>query len=965
MKNAILLLISICLLHPILNAQYIPVPAGNSRSLNGTWKFNPSPDAATFSSTKYHKEWKDISVPGEWTMQGFDVKKGARAAYQTKFDVPANWADKKIILRFDAVYSDAIIWVNGKKACSHTGGFNVFECDITPYLKKGTNLLTAGVMNESIADTLSCGSQYAAHPLGGIPRKVTIFSLPELHISDLFIKTVFDKQYINATLQLDMIFNALNPKPTDGVLDIALVGPDGKQAADKQVKLKFSGGHQEPVSVSIDVHKPLQWNVEYPNLYTLKLTVTSASGAETIIRKVGFRQLEIAGSQLFLNGAPIKLHGVDRHEVHPLTGRSLNIGLWREDVRLYKEANVNYIRTSHYPPAEEFIDLCDSAGLYVELENPLVWIGHNANLSLDFRKAWDVRLRKELIKTTRETITFYRSHPCIIIWSLANESAWTDNWLKTKEVADSIDPTRPKSFHDQAYGQYNNYGSGVMQIANIHYPGPHGPEVADTFQRPLLFGEYCHLNTYNRQEIATDPGVRDTWAEGFHRMWEKMYRSKGCLGGAIWSGIDDAFMLPDGRLVGYGEWGPVDGWRRKKPEYYHVMKTYSPVIINNRRAEVSSSGEILLQVENRFDFTDLADCRFEWELNGIKGTALTTGKPHNSSILRIIPAKGKTTDNLLKVRIYSPFNRLIDEDIIETGSGVPEKIPLAFAPGKPVIKSETTTLLGIRSGETEWTFDKHNAKLVSVICGADTVIAGGAELMVLPLYSQECKTEHSLNIPFINETCSGWNPESVSTSVSGDTIIVSVKGSYAEGDATFRYYFAPEGKLLVRYSFTAGKDIDPRQVGLVFTVPGSEKNLSWSRKGFWSSYPEWHIGRSVGQAVPFPQKAFFTGTPWKKPETEWRFDANALGTNDFRSTKAGIYYASLTGEDGKGIAAVSDGKHAFRSWVSGSSVRFLVADYSNGGAEIFFASHLEAERRPLHKGDRFDGLVELRVINIK
>ncbi len=338
-----------------------------------------------------------------------------------------------------------------------------------------------------------------------------------------------------------------------------------------------------PESIEMDVANPLKWNAEYPVLYKLRLQLTSDAGTEVIEKKIGFRELTVVGNQLFLNGSAIKLHGVNRHEVHPLTGRSLNMELWRKDALLYKEANVNYIRTSHYPPAEEFIDLCDSAGFYVELENPLVWIGHNANLNMKFREAWDLRLRKELIKTTRETITFYRNHPGIIIWSLANESAWTDNWRAAHEAADSLDPTRPKTFHDQAYGDYNNYGSISMPIANIHYPGPKGPDMAENFERPLLFGEYCHLNTYNRQEIATDPGVRDAWVQGFHSMWERMYKSKGCLGGALWSGIDDAFMLPEGKLVGYGEWGPIDGWRRMKPEYYHVKKTYSPVIINNRK----------------------------------------------------------------------------------------------------------------------------------------------------------------------------------------------------------------------------------------------------------------------------------------------------------------------------------------------------------------------------------------------
>jgi beta-galactosidase len=965
MKNP-LIVISIILISAFnSNAQYIPVPSGSSMTLNGTWKFNTSPDNKIFASSEFQSAWQDIKVPGEWTMQGFHVKSGTRAAYQTRFKVPEEWRGKRIILRFDGVYSDATVWVNGKNVISHIGGFNVFETDITPFLKKGLNTLSVGVMNESLADTLSCGSQYAAHPLGGIPRKVTLFSVPEFHLSDIFIKTDLDENYLNAKLQLEMTFRNLKKELKEGTLQVDLYSPDGKIAESYSRKVEIKQIMKSPLTVEMELKNPLKWNAEYPELYNLRLQLTSAAGSEIIEKKIGFRELEVIGNQLFLNGSPIKLHGVNRHEVHPLTGRSLNMELWRKDASLYKEANINYIRTSHYPPAEEFIDLCDSTGFYVELENPLVWIGHNANQNLNFDDAWDIRLRHELVKTTRETITFYRNHPGIIIWSLANESAWTDNWKAALEEAVRLDPTRPESFHDQAYGADNNYGSTSMPIANIHYPGPKGPEMAETFPRPLLFGEYCHLNTYNRQEIATDPGVRDAWVQGFHRMWENMYRSKGCLGGALWSGIDDAFMLPEGRLVGYGEWGPIDGWRRMKPEYYHVRKTYSPVIIGNRKGTVTTDGEVLLQVENRFDFTDLKDCRFEWEIAGQKGTASVNVVPHNSGILRIGPVNSDINGKVLTVKAYSPFNILLDESTIEIGEVSHENFPLSLISADKMIKSEDLSFIYISEGDIKWVIDRKKGKIIAATFKTDTVLNNGAELMILPLHSEACRTEHSLNIPFINNTCMDWRVGSVSSVTAEDTITVTVKGTYKEADITLDYYFLKDGALTIKYNFTANEDVNPRQAGLVFSVPGSSRNMSWYRKGYWSSYPEWHIGRTFGKAVPFPSGVYYANRFGIKPDCEWRFDANSLGTNDFRSTKNNIYWAALTAANGNGIAAVSDGKQSFRSFVNGNSINFLVADYSNGGAEIFFASHLESERRPLNTGDTFEGEVTLKVVTSK
>ena len=959
MKNILLPFTVFFFTNCSINAQYIPVPEKSSISLNGIWKFNPSPGSKTFESSDFNSNWKDINVPGEWTMQGFTVEKGVRAAYQTSFSIPGEWKDRRIILRFDGVYSDAIVWINGRKSFSHIGGFNAFESDVTGLIRKGQNLLTVGVMNESIADTLSCGSQYAAHPLGGIPRKVTLFCVPLFHISDMFVRTDFDRDYHNATIRLNLEFTENTKTPAGGTLNIDLLSPDGSMVKSGSRVIQPGGGSKQ---IDIEIDNPQKWNAEYPVLYTLRLRLSSENGDETIEKKIGFRKLEIAGNQLFVNGVPVKLHGVNRHEVHPLSGRSLNMFLWREDARLYKEANVNYIRTSHYPPPEEFIGLCDSAGFYVELENPLVWIGHNANLSLDFNEAWDTSLRKELVKTTRETITFYRNHPAIIIWSLANESAWTKNWEAALDEADRLDPSRPKSFHDQAYGLYNNFGSTALPIANIHYPGPDGPAIADTFSRPLLFGEYCHLNTYNRQEIATDPGVRDAWVKGFHAMWEKMYRSRGCLGGALWSGIDDAFMPPGGKLVGYGEWGPVDGWRRRKPEYFHVMKTYSPVIISTRKTTVNADGEILIQVENRFDFTDLNDCRFEWELGREKGNVSLKLAPHNSGILRIGPFREDISGEALRLKSYSPYGRLIDESEIDIGTLPSESLPFRSMNPGTLSRTETNKYFRISEGNIKWYFDKVNGKLAVAMVGPDTVISGGAELMVLPLHSEECKTEHSLNIPFMNTSCSDWKLLSVNSSEKGDTVCIMVGGTYREAVINISYNFLKGGTLFVKYNFTASMDINPRQTGLVFSLPGSVHNLNWHRKGFWTSYPDWHIGRIDGNTVPFPPNVFYLNQTGVRPEGEWMFDANALGCNDFRSTKSGIYWAGLTNTRAVGVIILSDGRQAFRSWVNGNGINFLVADYSNGGAEIFFASHLESERRPLKTGDNFAGSVTLKLL---
>ncbi len=178
-----------------------------------------------------------------------------------------------------------------------------------------------------------------------------------------------------------------------------------------------------------------------------------------------------------------------------------------------------------------------------------------------------------------EKMQVQRSHPSVIIWSLGNESRWSPLWAEIFKRVQALDPTRPVTFHDQCWGSYNNAHS-TTNIGVYHYPGFGNPDAWDNEGRPILFGEYCQSETpTTAANKIGDPGLRDAWGLGLSKMWELMRSHQGCLGGSIWAAMDDTFFLPDGRTVGYGTWGPLDGWRRPKPEYWHVIKAYSPVRI--------------------------------------------------------------------------------------------------------------------------------------------------------------------------------------------------------------------------------------------------------------------------------------------------------------------------------------------------------------------------------------------------
>lgn len=313
------------------------------------------------------------------------------------------------------------------------------------------------------------------------------------------------------------------------------------------------------------VEHPQLWSNERPVLYPLTLELCRNGGTTELAEKAFWipGRSKYVEMNCWLNGRAVKLRGVCRHEAHPLTGRVLTAELQRQDVELYRAANCNFIRTSHYPPAEELLELCDEAGMFVEVEAPVCWVGHHANENWKKLNYQDTAYYPYVLQVNMEMIHFYRNHPSVLFWSMANESYWNREFAQVQEYVLKADPTRPHSFHDQAYGGFNNQGSSAP-IANIHYPGPDGYKMAARSDRPMVYGEYCHLNVYNRSELVTDPGIRSDWALALAPAWENMYRTKGVLGGSIWSGIDDIFQLPDGRAVDMVPGDRIDGWRQSK-----------------------------------------------------------------------------------------------------------------------------------------------------------------------------------------------------------------------------------------------------------------------------------------------------------------------------------------------------------------------------------------------------------------
>ncbi len=926
-----------------------------SISLNGTWDFNPGNGKDQYSAK--------IEVPGEWEMQGFNVTKGKIAVYRRSFSIPDDWRGNRVKIRFDGISSYALINVNGKSIGSHEGSFVAFEFDITDAVKPGDNLLAVEVQCETVSDLLACTSQYAAHPVGGILRKVTLFTLPANHISDFSWSVKFDPQYRDATLEVTskVVFNG-NPR-SNVDLQFALQDAKGNHVELSRNTFEVPGNKAtSEVNCPLFVKSPEKWDPEHPNLYLLTTSLVSDGKIlHSNSQKIGFRQIELRGNQFFVNNCPIKLRGVNRHEVHPLRGRSLTPALCRRDVELFRTGNCNYIRTSHYPPSEEFLQACDELGMFVESESSLCWIDHGAS---PIWKSWNYLSTEYLpymVRANLENVLSGRQHPSVIIWSLGNESRWSPLWERVLLEDKKLDPSRPTSFHDQCWGNYNNSKS-TANVANYHYPGLNGPrECEKDRNRPTLFGEYMHVQCYARRELETDPSVRsDAYANTLKQMVDSVYSYPASLGGAIWSGIDDIFHLSKDKICGYGPWGPIDGWRREKPEYIGMKKSYAPVIISNLQSLKVVNGKMRLELENRFNFTNLNELKIKISI----GSTAISVKPDiaplsKGSVDVIIP--GIITADNLRITFTDPRGFICQDEIIPLRQKVTSVGPKVKV---NVNLGEDKDSWIIRSGKSIFKINKINGLLGCTTTRGVDLITRGGEMMLVPFnkddggapgiaannYTQDIQPLNYL--PVDNFTMESVIPVK---NDNGSIKVTLIGGIENKLHGTRNFVFNPDGTVTVSYDYTTlldfkGKDL-LRQFGLLFTLPKSFDLLSWERKGLWTVYPENDINRLKGFAKALPRDMKYVEVPREVPSGEWKDNSNKLGTNDFRSTKDHILQASIINRNKQEFMVESDGSQSARAWIDGDKSRFLVAGLNGPGSCHFFTG----PRPEFKKGEHLQG----------
>ena len=525
------------------------------QSLNGTWKFNWAPDPERRPADFYKPEfdvsgWDNLPVPSNWQVKGYGVplysnipypfkkdpprvmgeppkeftsyaQRNPVGSYRRTFTVPESWSGRQVFLQFDGVDSAFYLWINGKEVGYSQGSRTPALFNVTEYLAAGENTLAVEVYRY-------CDGSYLEDQdfwrLSGIFRNVYLWSAADLHLRDFFFHADLDDNYSDAEVTVDLAVMNYSAEPKQCSVETSIVTLDGDPVAElAPVKLTVPAGVvTQRTPAPVVVKNPAKWTAETPNLYKLVLTLKDEAGKTIAVtsHNVGFRKVEIRDGQLTVNGKPIDLKGVDRHEHHPVEGHTVSVESMIEDILLMKQFNINAVRTSHYPDDPQWYSLCDKYGLYLVDEANVESHGmHYGPESL----AKDPNWKKAHLDRTQRMVERDKNHPSIIIWSLGNEAGNGVNFEATYDWIKKRDPSRPVQYERAVLDR--NTDIFCPMYATIDRMLDYASKPQD---RPLIQCEYAHA-------MGNSVGNLQDY-------WDAIESNRQLQGGFIWDWVDQGLV---------------------------------------------------------------------------------------------------------------------------------------------------------------------------------------------------------------------------------------------------------------------------------------------------------------------------------------------------------------------------------------------------------------------------------------
>ena len=911
-------------------------------SMEGMWKFNfvrnHQEAPKDFYTLKYDdSSWTDFPVPGLFELNGYGDKTYVNAgyawnttfkndppyigetnnytgSYRRVFDLPTGWKGQEVFFHVGSATSNLMLWVNGKYVGYSEDSKVAAEFNITRYLKPGKNLIAMQVMRW-------CDGSYLEDQdfwrFTGIAREVYLYATPKCHIKDITV----GQDYLDGKGLLDVNVEIVNGK--GATVEAQLFDADGKIVA-------------EGLKTTVEDVKP--WTAETPHLYTLYIVLKKDNKVvEAIRKKVGFRRIEIKNGQLLVNGQPILIKGVDRHELDPDGGYIVSVERMIQDIRIMKQLNINAVRTCHYPDDPRWYDLCDEYGIYLTAESNLESHGmgyHEKTL------AKNAAFEKMHIERQEGNVISFKNHPSIIVWSLGNEAGYGPNFEKAYDWVKAYDKTRPVQF-EQA-GQ-----NGKTDIFCPMYYGYEGCEkyAQGDNPRPLIQCEYAHA-------MGNSMG-------GFKEYWDIIRKYPKYQGGYIWDFVDqglrDKSPVTGKEIFTYGgDYGryPASDYnfncngiiapdRRLNPHAYEVGYYYQNVWVTDCGLKDGR-----LEIYNENFFKSLDDLELAWFVGGASGmhhhggdrpTGMTFGHGGVINISGIGPQQRKTiTDETLKNTIARVLGHHGDQEIfvifqfksreaqplIEKGQVLARQQFVLNPYQFPEIsdKNSVSRETGIHKEETE-SYVKYEAAGTSLTIGKwsgwiDYLDVDGEPMLidrqsVTPEFWR-APTDNDYGAQLQNRLSVWRNPQMrlKTIDVKDNQTTASFDLPDVKAVLTMTYTLTAEGRVIVRQQLTADKEsqVSPLfRYGMQLQMPKAFDRICYYGRGPVENYIDRNSSEFLGVCENLVADEYF---PYIRPQES----GNHTDVRWFR-----VYNAK-----GKGLEFYSNAA------MEVSALNYLTADLDDG-----------------------------------
>ena len=927
-------------------------------SLHGLWKFKwyetPDDRSTTFFQPQTDdSDWGEMPVPGIWEVNGYGdplyvnigycwkgqfennppyvpVEKNYVGQYRNSFTVPADWNGKQLILHIGSATSNIRVWINGKEVGYSQDSKLGARFDVTRFVKLGEENLFAFEIFRWCDGTYLEDQDF--WKLAGIARETYLTAREKEHIEDI---------NVNADAEGNLSWKVL---ATKGIKEVIFKIPSlgyslvlNKPSAVKDGLKVFEGAER--------FDNVMLWSAETPNLYDVEVIATDGKkSCGTANLTTGFRTVKIEGKLLYVNGKPILIKGVNRHEMNPYGAYVISKEDMLRDIRIMKELNINTVRTCHYPDDPYWYELCDKYGLYVidEADNEAHGLGYGEGAI-----AKNPLYNKEITNRVERMMRRDRNHPSIIVWSLGNEAGNGQNFFDAYDFAKAFDPTRPVQYEQGQGGANRDRNSDIFCPMYIRYANAE-KYIKNDQDRPFIMCEYAHA-------MGNSMG-------GFKEYWDLIRKYPTFQGGCIWDFVDQALYKPaDAEKYGtdhvfafggdYNSEDPSDAsfnnngliapdrtWHRHAYEvrYQHrsILAWASP--------EEAAKGRV--HIFNEYFFIPLDRFSLDWELvrNGVafrRGSVASLGvQPQDSAAIdlgyKVNPELLKDSDVYLNISFR--LNR--QDGILPAGTELSyEQIVLSESWVPDAYKSLT---LSKRPFEIE--FDKETGSLTNYSYFGKNLISAP----ILPCFGRAVTDNDEgmlVDLSFDKEAkrmFATWrNPEIKATSFEdrqdGDTRIVTVKYKPIE-DAipVLTYRIAPDGVINVTLSVEDAGNLKAAphffRVGVEFAMPGEYSQIDFYGEGPFDSYCDRRSSTMMGH---YTQSVID------------QYDYTVVRPQE-SGTHCGLKWFSVLNPDGNGIRITSSAKEFSASALPVS--RQMLDRHPDFG-------HSLELKKSAHESDRTDG----------